>query len=60
MSSADLLKSARRQQKAEKRTMHFARIVIVLFSAIMRCLEIVGSPKRRQKTAVSFEKQFRG
>ncbi len=49
METEDLLKSVRRQQKAEKRTMRFARIVIILFSAIMRCLELVGSPKQKQK-----------
>lgn len=54
MKTEDLLKSARRQQKAEKRTMRSARIVIVLFSAVMRCLELFGSPKRRQK-----RRQFR-
>lgn len=54
MKAEDLLKSAHRQQKAEKRTLRFARVAIVLSSAIVRCLELFGSPKRRQK-----RRQFR-
>lgn len=49
MKPEDLLQSVRRQQKAEKSTMRFARTVIVLFSVVMRCLELFGSPKRRQR-----------
>lgn len=54
MKPEDLLKSTRRQQKAEKRILRSAHVFIALFSATMRCLELFGSPKRRQK-----RRQFR-